>query len=259
MGKMSSDRVFQSPPVLPSTTVDRRWRANIDPAPNCPRCSSSNTKFCYYNNYSLSQPRFFCKGCKRYWTRGGSLRNVPVGGGCRKSRRSRSARAASTSLNTSPNSSSDASQESVPGIDMAAVFARFLNPDQGNVNVASPSSDVSHDSMTSTSWGLENGFESQIFVDDILGHESLAPDHNQLRENEASQGFITPDFVSFDDLMEDVFGTDDSNNSGFTWDQEFDSELLPAVDQFNASTDLVSTDDNWSCFDSTEFEIFSRP
>ncbi|XP_057764474.1 dof zinc finger protein DOF1.4-like [Salvia miltiorrhiza] len=59
-----------------------------DPHPlKCPRCDSSNTKFCYYNNYSLSQPRHFCKACKRYWTRGGTLRNVPVGGGCRKNKR----------------------------------------------------------------------------------------------------------------------------------------------------------------------------
>ncbi|XP_019162068.1 PREDICTED: dof zinc finger protein DOF1.4-like isoform X2 [Ipomoea nil] len=67
----------------------------------CPRCDSSNTKFCYYNNYSLSQPRHFCKACKRYWTRGGTLRNVPVGGGCRKNnkriRRSSAASAASSS------------------------------------------------------------------------------------------------------------------------------------------------------------------
>ncbi|KAH6824627.1 Dof-type zinc finger DNA-binding family protein [Perilla frutescens var. hirtella] len=55
----------------------------------CPRCNSSNTKFCYYNNYSLSQPRHFCKACKRYWTRGGTLRNVPVGGGCRRNKKFR--------------------------------------------------------------------------------------------------------------------------------------------------------------------------
>uniref|UniRef100_A0A0E0NXM8 Dof zinc finger protein n=1 Tax=Oryza rufipogon TaxID=4529 RepID=A0A0E0NXM8_ORYRU len=61
----------------------------------CPRCDSPNTKFCYYNNYSLSQPRHFCKTCRRYWTKGGALRNVPVGGGCRKNKRSRSAAAAS--------------------------------------------------------------------------------------------------------------------------------------------------------------------
>ncbi|XP_073147984.1 uncharacterized protein [Henckelia pumila] len=52
----------------------------------CPRCGSTNTKFCYYNNYNKSQPRYFCKSCKRHWTKGGTLRNVPVGGG-RKSKR----------------------------------------------------------------------------------------------------------------------------------------------------------------------------
>ncbi|CAK9185445.1 unnamed protein product [Ilex paraguariensis] len=50
----------------------------------CPRCDSSNTKFCYYNNYNSSQPRHFCKTCRRYWTQGGTLRDIPVGGGSRK-------------------------------------------------------------------------------------------------------------------------------------------------------------------------------
>ena len=56
----------------------------------CPRCQSMNTKFCYYNNYSVNQPRHFCRNCQRYWTVGGTLRNVPVGGGSRKKTRSRS-------------------------------------------------------------------------------------------------------------------------------------------------------------------------
>lgn len=55
----------------------------------CPRCDSAETKFCYYNNYNTSQPRHFCKSCKRYWTAGGSLRNVPVGGGLRKNKKSK--------------------------------------------------------------------------------------------------------------------------------------------------------------------------
>ncbi|CAI9762027.1 unnamed protein product [Fraxinus pennsylvanica] len=55
----------------------------------CPRCESTNTKFCYFNNYNLSQPRHFCKTCRRYWTRGGALRSVPVGGGCRRNKRSK--------------------------------------------------------------------------------------------------------------------------------------------------------------------------
>ncbi|KAG1347361.1 dof zinc finger protein DOF1.7-like [Cocos nucifera] len=52
----------------------------------CPRCGSCDTKFCYYNNYSLSQPRYYCNNCKRYWTVGGTLRSVPVGGRSRKGR-----------------------------------------------------------------------------------------------------------------------------------------------------------------------------
>ncbi|KAL3653085.1 hypothetical protein CASFOL_002766 [Castilleja foliolosa] len=63
----------------------------------CPRCDSSNTKFCYYNNYSLSQPRYFCKSCRRYWTKGGTLRNVPVGGGCRKNNKRSSSSSSSSS------------------------------------------------------------------------------------------------------------------------------------------------------------------
>ncbi|KAK1275954.1 Dof zinc finger protein DOF5.7 [Acorus gramineus] len=70
------------PPLRPPPPPDH-------PPLKCPRCDSPNTKFCYYNNYSLSQPRHFCKTCRRYWTKGGALRNVPVGGGCRKNKKSK--------------------------------------------------------------------------------------------------------------------------------------------------------------------------
>ncbi|CAN1282914.1 Dof zinc finger protein DOF2.4 [Linum perenne] len=59
-----------------------------EPGLKCPRCESTNTKFCYFNNYNLTQPRHFCKTCRRYWTKGGALRNVPVGGGCRRNKKS---------------------------------------------------------------------------------------------------------------------------------------------------------------------------
>ncbi|KAG6391988.1 hypothetical protein SASPL_146190 [Salvia splendens] len=81
------------------------------PPLKCPRCDSSNTKFCYYNNYSLSQPRHFCKACKRYWTRGGTLRNVPVGGGCRKNKRPKR-------HSSSSSSSATTSSTSQPQIDL---------------------------------------------------------------------------------------------------------------------------------------------
>lgn len=88
-----------SKPSSSSSSFERRVRPQKAAAHvNCPRCDSTNTKFCYYNNYSLSQPRYFCKTCRRYWTEGGTLRNIPVGGGSRKNKRSSSS---STSLSHS--------------------------------------------------------------------------------------------------------------------------------------------------------------
>ncbi|KAK4264335.1 hypothetical protein QN277_025531 [Acacia crassicarpa] len=82
-GGVAMDSSSSSPPLM-----ERRVRpAPTDQALKCPRCDSTNTKFCYYNNYSLSQPRYFCKTCRRYWTKGGTLRNIPVGGGCRKNKK----------------------------------------------------------------------------------------------------------------------------------------------------------------------------
>ncbi|EEE62084.1 hypothetical protein OsJ_16868 [Oryza sativa Japonica Group] len=74
-------------PAKPMSMSERARLARIplpEPGLKCPRCDSTNTKFCYFNNYSLSQPRHFCRACRRYWTRGGALRNVPVGGGYRR-------------------------------------------------------------------------------------------------------------------------------------------------------------------------------
>ncbi|KAE8726191.1 Dof zinc finger protein DOF5.3 [Hibiscus syriacus] len=79
---LSGDMLTCSRPL-----VERRLRPPHDQALKCPRCESTHTKFCYYNNYSLSQPRYFCKTCRRYWTKGGTLRNIPVGGGCRKNKK----------------------------------------------------------------------------------------------------------------------------------------------------------------------------
>ncbi|KAG2574093.1 dof zinc finger protein 1-like isoform X2 [Panicum virgatum] len=97
-----------APPAVAGVgSTERRARPQKEKALNCPRCNSTNTKFCYYNNYSLQQPRYFCKTCRRYWTEGGSLRNVPVGGGSRKNKRSTSSSAsASASTSASVTSSS---------------------------------------------------------------------------------------------------------------------------------------------------------
>ncbi|CAH8359214.1 unnamed protein product [Eruca vesicaria subsp. sativa] len=92
---------FSSPPASQAGSSQARVNSMVErariakiPLPEaalkCPRCDSNNTKFCYFNNYNLTQPRHFCKTCRRYWTRGGALRNVPVGGGFRKNKRSKS-------------------------------------------------------------------------------------------------------------------------------------------------------------------------
>ncbi|XWS29613.1 hypothetical protein CRYUN_Cryun24cG0044200 [Craigia yunnanensis] len=88
-----------NPPVKPASTKDENQNSRNqktastrpqEQALKCPRCDSPNTKFCYYNNYSLTQPRHFCKTCRRYWTKGGALRSVPIGGGCRKNKKIKS-------------------------------------------------------------------------------------------------------------------------------------------------------------------------
>lgn len=94
----------------------------------CPRCDSTNTKFCYYNNYNLSQPRHFCKSCRRYWTRGGTLRNVPVGGGSRKSSSSTSSASSSTKrVRTTP---------ATPTPTTAAAVASSPSSDNNSSNIA---------------------------------------------------------------------------------------------------------------------------
>ncbi|MQL72492.1 hypothetical protein Taro_004815 [Colocasia esculenta] len=105
--------------------VERRPRPQKEHALNCPRCQSTNTKFCYYNNYSLSQPRYFCKTCRRYWTEGGSLRNVPVGGGSRKNKRS-----SGTAMTAAPTTSSSSvtSAKKLPDLAPPLVSSSAQNP-----------------------------------------------------------------------------------------------------------------------------------
>ncbi|KAG2666490.1 hypothetical protein I3843_15G061400 [Carya illinoinensis] len=101
----------------------------------CPRCGSTSTKFCYYNNYNLSQPRHFCKSCRRYWTQGGTLRNVPVGGGTRKSITKRSRSTTSTSSSSS-SSSSTVTSEAVPANPISGLPEMVSHDVSLNDNVA---------------------------------------------------------------------------------------------------------------------------
>ncbi|KAI5073999.1 hypothetical protein GOP47_0012012 [Adiantum capillus-veneris] len=82
MSLCASRSQLKPPNAMKQSLFDQNGRPD-KPVP-CPRCHSLNTKFCYFNNYNVKQPRHFCRECQRYWTAGGSLRNVPIGAGRRK-------------------------------------------------------------------------------------------------------------------------------------------------------------------------------
>nr|CAD1836262.1 unnamed protein product [Ananas comosus var. bracteatus] len=67
LGMLSGSGGIEAPKPLPRNQLQR---PQIWPPLRCPRCDSTNTKFCYYNNYSRLQPRYLCKACRRHWTEG---------------------------------------------------------------------------------------------------------------------------------------------------------------------------------------------
>ncbi|KAF5728688.1 dof zinc finger protein DOF1.2-like [Tripterygium wilfordii] len=126
----------------------------------CPRCESLNTKFCYYNNYSLSQPRYFCKTCRRYWTQGGTLRNVPVGGGPRKGKRK--------TTSSGENSSSQPNQPNPP--------QNFTAPrTMGIANSAISSSPAVMRTKESGVPSMESYYQGGRFLSSLAAIQSLQP------------------------------------------------------------------------------------
>ncbi|KDP44122.1 hypothetical protein JCGZ_05589 [Jatropha curcas] len=131
-----SSHSLESMLVCTKPHQERKPRPQPEQALKCPRCDSTNTKFCYYNNYSLSQPRYFCKSCRRYWTKGGTLRNVPVGGGCRKNKRSSSSK--KTQDHHQLNSNNTNPLTSLPSLtydsnDLTLAFARLQKQSNGQL------------------------------------------------------------------------------------------------------------------------------
>ena len=47
----------------------------------CPRCKSGDTKFCYYNNYNIRQPRYYCRVRRRAGRGGQGGRSGAAGAG----------------------------------------------------------------------------------------------------------------------------------------------------------------------------------
>ncbi|CAK7346820.1 unnamed protein product [Dovyalis caffra] len=302
MYSASDQMMFQCPPrPLP---MESKWKSNVEVAPNCPRCASSNTKFCYYNNYSLSQPRYFCKGCRRYWTKGGSLRNVPVGGGCRKYRRAKSSKVsqnerAVVSVNdswthktsaSSSNKDSMAQQGGANGsdIDLAVVFAKFLNQDLsyepefiGTEELRNDGSDqlvnVSNSSTSSDSFQndamMENLKRSDLTQESnllegksqvLVGEKEPPLEEERIQEIIESQdmnAFGLQNLLS-DEIVQDALWSDDAalpnvpNWQPMVQLPEFDSFSMD--DRLKISANFIS-DNNWSSLDLSGFEVFLGP
>ncbi|KAM6559870.1 hypothetical protein CsatA_029109 [Cannabis sativa] len=277
-----NNQLFHQFPTTLTDQIDKRWKPSIEIAPNCPRCASSNTKFCYYNNYSLSQPRYFCKGCRRYWTKGGSLRNVPVGGGYRKNRRSKSSNKINhgrKSNNYSPDSTElsessngDSSSGSGSDIDLAAVFANFLNqnPESGsNKAAAAVDSSISSNNCNPR----KEGSTSSIITDQTLQiQQCLVLEETELVE----ELLLDPECNQFG--FQNLVGNDEDvqvNGEDIFWSNSTAAaaavaaaETMPSYNNNNnnnnniqelesfPSTNLVN--DIWNSFDFSGFEIFSR-
>ncbi|WCJ26580.1 Dof-type zinc finger DNA-binding family protein [Euphorbia peplus] len=225
---------------------------------NCPRCNSTNTKFCYYNNYSLTQPRYFCKTCRRYWTEGGSLRNIPVGGGSRKNKRS------------SPLNSCLSNSKKLPDLitPPTSSSSNFQNPNQ-DLNLAFPSSNngtirsfsdlmqlpnnknsqlVSGSSVVSGG-GVDSQLHSQVSALELLtgfssrGLNSFPPMQIQDPSYNTSSGFPLHDFkpsslsFSLDGIGSGGYGNGNSIHDNTSGRLLFPFEDLKQVDSSNNNGD----------------------
>ena len=257
------------------------WKAKVELSPNCPRCGSSNTKFCYYNNYSLTQPRYFCKGCRRYWTKGGSLRNVPVGGGCRKNRRGKSFRiltdrlaskdlasdhpthphdpdrigsALAESSTTSSSGLHDASaSNSNSNIDLALVYANFLNQ--------KPEPKSTWSEIPELPCEFHQSFQLSSTLDSSLIHQ-LPPDahfsgfhpvHTTDHDHNSANIYGLPPLPDQEMMLRPISQVMVQNP---TLHQTQFPGLHPEASQ---DPNVAAAGCNWSPFDFSCYETFSRP
>ncbi|EOA38254.1 hypothetical protein CARUB_v10009735mg [Capsella rubella] len=195
------------------------------PQLKCPRCDSSNTKFCYYNNYSLSQPRHFCKACKRYWTRGGTLRNVPVGGSYRKNKRMKrpstttatTASTVSTTTSSSPNNSHQISHFSSMNHHHPLFYGLSDHVSSCN-NLPMIPSRFSDSSKTSSSSGLEGEFLSSGFSS--LSSLGLGLPHHMSHDHNINGSFVNNSTTNKPFLLSGLFGSSMSSSSSTLLQQQ---------------------------------------
>ncbi|XP_044505034.1 dof zinc finger protein DOF2.1-like isoform X1 [Mangifera indica] len=215
---------------------ERKPRPQPELALKCPRCDSTNTKFCYYNNYSLTQPRYFCKSCRRYWTKGGTLRNVPVGGGCRKNKRSSSSSSSKRSQEQSITSpiTNPLTNLSYDSNDLTLAFARLQKQASGQLGFDEPDFSI-----------LGNPTNTHC-TDTILGNPNI---NNSCASSPAFLDALRSGFLETQNNYQNLYygfgngqsmGDVDNNNVGGVG---FSGEMLlpyPEMASTNATTTAVT-------------------
>ncbi|KAL2516674.1 Dof zinc finger protein DOF4.6 [Abeliophyllum distichum] len=222
--------------TCPRASLERK-RPQKDQALNCPRCNSTNTKFCYYNNYSLSQPRYFCKTCRRYWTEGGSLRNIPVGGSLRKNKRSSSSSISSKNISDGY-SNLTVSQSQNPNIEEPRdLNLGFSIPPLGFetcTNIVNKDNNILSSSSSATSNLSAMELLTGISSRDLNSFLPMSINHPN---TVYPSGFPLPEFRPSLDFSLDGLG---SNYGSFQGVEETSGKLLfPFEDLKNKTTDDV--------------------
>ncbi|KAL3519702.1 hypothetical protein ACH5RR_017851 [Cinchona calisaya] len=228
---------------LPKPPTNKRQQQNHQQQSvplKCPRCGSTNTKFCYYNNYNKSQPRHFCKGCKRHWTRGGTLRNVPVGGG-RKNKRLKTANPATTTTTTTAIGSSSKNYSSLSHFQKDchnSPLAGLTN--QENI------SDILYQALISNSSSVQSGsinaFTSKTFTSNAIASDQML---SSLPQDRRSLQFSFTGLSPFDTIPCSLFpSSNPCHNNAYDYTAEIDhvdsSTITTVTDPTASGTGVFS-------------------
>ncbi|KAF5751515.1 dof zinc finger protein DOF2.1-like [Tripterygium wilfordii] len=248
--------------VCSKAEQERKPRPQPEEAVQCPRCESTNTKFCYYNNYSLSQPRYFCKTCRRYWTKGGILRNVPMGGGCRKNKRSSSKKSQDQlllNITTNPNNPLSTFPLRYDQNDLTLAFSRLQKQsstgfDDSGLSFLGNPIDVmgNHDALRSGFLDTQNNFQNfyygfgngislgEVVDSNICG--GVGGEMGSLPYEDMSSGATTTAVTVTTMKQEHCNGRESDNNRvlwGFPWQ-------LNEANNNNINGDLDSGRGSWN-------------
>ncbi|KAE8701811.1 15-cis-zeta-carotene isomerase [Hibiscus syriacus] len=266
MFAVSADQKLQCAAPRP---VDRKWKSIVERAPNCPSCASANTKFCYYNNYSLSQPRLDKNGGQvqvsiNYSKNSSSLRYHEE-----------------QMIGISSSSDGDSAIQPAPSIDLAVIFSQFLNQSTSLhqpeiLTQAWPNEGTDPRGVLEQDTNIQN--DSSMECPELpVVHPSLEsyllqemPQVMQhLKEDDSSvEGFVETDEMNAfglqnllaEEMVQDVFWSNPAANTpSFEYQpmvQLQQWECFPVDDRLTNSANFMA--ENWSVFDFSGFELFSK-